>query len=246
VGTPSRPAALLALLLLALLLLGGCGTARPAAAPPGPTDPAALAAEEKEGFPAPGALGTGDRWFVAVQGGTGSAPFAVRNRRVAADGFVREEVVWGRSFAEVATARHGTMQVAGLLLDDRGLSTALVDPDGRMAGTPHLEVALPLRPGSTWEVPLSPHSPTVLGTVERVEEVDTPGGRVRALRVSHRVLAGDLRTSTFWYDRGLRPVRIEFRESGELKVAQAALASEEPTPEECRAAMEWAAKHLAR
>jgi hypothetical protein len=245
--TPLAPWALLP----ALLAACASGGAPVATIPPAPTDPAALAAEEKEGFRAPSGLEVGDRWFVAVRPGDAlpgkpPVPFAVRNRRVRDDGFVREEVLWGRSFAEAAAARHGTLQVTGLVLDPKGLAVAPVGPDGRLADAPRLELALPFRPGSTWEVPVSPRSPPVLGAVERVEEVDTPGGKMRALRVSHRILAGDLRTATVWYDRGLRPVRMEFRESGALLEAQAALAGTDPTPEQCRAALEWAARHLAR
>ena len=153
--------------------------------------------------------------------GQSRAPFAVRNRRVRDDGFVREEIVWGRSFAEIAGAKHGTMQVTGIVFDGKGLSVAPVGMDGVLAGPARLEVALPLRPGHAWEIPVSPEAPGADGTIERVEEIDTPAGKVRALRVSLRVLAGDLRVATLWYDRGLRPVRMEFRDEAPSVVSTA-------------------------
>jgi len=234
------------IVLAAALLLAGCASSPQAALPPEPTDPAVLAKEEKEGFEPPRVLQTGDRWFVAVRPEEGRGPFAVRNRRVRSGDLVREEVTWGRTFEEVVALRHGTMQVTGLILDERGLSIAPLDAAGNPAGDAPLEVALPLRPGHTWEVPVSPRSPRVTGLVERIEEVETPGGRVRALRVSQRAVAGEVRVSTIWYDRGLRPVRFEFRKSGALVEAHAALKSAEPTPEECRRAVEWASKNLVK
>lgn len=229
----------------AALALAGCASSR-ASPPPAAEDPASLAREEKEGFPAPDLLQEGDRWYVAVRPEESRKPFAVRNRRRSEGDLVREEVVWGRSFDEVARAAHGTMQVVGLILDGRGLSIALLDESGKPVGQPSLEVAVPLRPGNTWEISVGDRFPKAVGLVERVEEVDTPGGKVRALRVSQRALAGEVWTSTIWYDRGLRPVRFEFRKSGNLLEAQAALPSPEPTPEECRGAVDWAAKNLAK
>ena len=170
----------------------------------------------------------------------------MRNRRSREGGYVREEVVWGRSFEEISRVRHGTMQVVALILDPTGLRVSPLDDSGRPAGDPPVEVALPLKPGTAWDVSLGGGAPTVQGLVEKVEEVETPAGKVRALRVSQRALAGEVRISTIWYDRGLRPVRFEFRQSGALVEASAALASAEPTVEECRQALEWASKNLAR
>ena len=183
---------------------------------------------------------------MAVRPGDRPDPFAVRRRRRRVGDTVREEVVWGRSFAEVDGARHGVRQVYGVVLGAKGLAVALLDPEDRVVGEPVVEVPAPPRPGTAWEVPATPHSHAISGLVEKVEEVDTPGGRVRTLRVSHRAVAGEVRVATFWYDRGLRPVRFELRRSGVLEEAHAALASAEPSAEECRAAVEWAKQHLAK
>src|SRR5262245_31866296 len=79
-------------LFVAVLAISGCAT-KGGGTPVGPEDPAALAREEKEGFPAPETLEEGDRWYVAVRPADARGPFAMRNRRARSGGFVREEVV---------------------------------------------------------------------------------------------------------------------------------------------------------
>jgi hypothetical protein len=183
---------------------------------------------------------------VAVRPLDGADPFAVRRRRRRAGDVVREEVLWGRSFAEVAAAQHGVVHVVGMTLGEKGLGAVLLDPHDRPVGDPVVEIPAPARPGTAWEVPATAGSRAIAGLVEKVEDVETPGGKQRALRVSHRSTEGEVRISTCWYDRGLRPVRLEIRKSGVLVEAHAALASAEPTADECRAAIEWAKTHLAK
>ena len=178
--------------------------------------------------------------------GDGPDPLAVRRRRRRAGDFVREEVAWGRSFAEVAAAKHGVIQVFGVHLGPLGLGVAPLDADDRPLAEPALEVPAPPKPGTAWEVPATPRSRAIAGLVERVEEVDTPAGKQRALRVSHRAADGEVFVATSWYDRGLRPIRLEIRVSGALVEAHAALGSAEPSAEECRSAIEWAKKHFAK
>ena len=241
------PAGSRAVLLAAALACAGCAsTGGGGGVPPAPTDPAALEAEVRDGFPLPERLAEGDRWFVAVRPGDGPAPFAVRRRRRGAGDLVREEVAWGRSFSEVAGARHGVVQVVGVILGPTGIGVAALDGDDRPLGEPAIEVPAPAKPGTAWEVPATPHARAIAGLVERVEEVETPAGTQRALRVSHRATDGEVVVATSWYDRGLRPVRLEIRKSGVLVEAHAALGSAEPSADDCRAAIEWAKKHFAK
>lgn len=262
---PRRAPALLAALALALPACAGTlpppGPApgpSPAAGPP-PADgsgaPAAAApdapppAKEEPGFPAPAALPEGDRWFVAVRPAEeGKALLsAERHRRRLEGGILREEVTWGRSFAEVAGARHGTMQVFALHLDGRGLAVSLLDGEGKPSGDRRLELASPFRPGTAWTVE-GPGGP-VAGRIEALEEVATPAGKVRALRVLHQGLGGGAAAMTTWYDEGLRPVRSEVRRGGPrgmLVEARAALAAPDPSPGEARAALEWAERNLGK
>jgi hypothetical protein len=249
-------------LLPAALLLAACASAPedPASAPPAPSRPATAGSEAPAApappgapaaapapppppaeLPAPAALAEGDRWFVAVRAATGPAPIAERHRRTRAGDILREEVTWGRSFAEVAAAEHGVAQVFALLLDGRGLSVALLGPGDRPEGEPRVELPAPFRVGATWS------AEALDGSIRALEEVDTPGGRVQALRSEIRSRRGRPLVMTLWYDAGLRPVRSEIRYGGtkELVEARAALASPSPTAEECRAAVEWARKHLA-
>jgi len=72
---------------------------------------------------------------------------------------------------------------------------------------------------------------------------------VRALRVLHQGVGGDGAAMTTWYDGGLRPVRSEIRRGGPrgpLVEARAALAAENPSPEEARAALDWAGRNLGK
>jgi hypothetical protein len=191
-------------------------------------------------MPAPAALAEGDRWFVAVRAANGPEPIAERHRRTRVGALLKEEVTWGRSFAEVAAAEHGVAQVFALLLDGRGLSVALLGPGERPEGEPRVELPAPFRVGNAWT------GDAVAGAVRALEEVDTPGGRVKALRSEIRTRRGRPLVMTIWYDAGLRPVRSEIRQPGSKATveARAALASPSPTVEECRAAVEWARKNL--
>jgi hypothetical protein len=195
----------------------------------------------------PASLEEGDRWFVSFVPALAPGPMAERSRQRRTAGVLVEEVTWGRSFAEVASAVHGTAQVSALVLDDAGLRRGLVDGSGRVVGEPWLEVAAPLRVGNRWRV-AGPGGGVLHGEIEALEEVETPAGRVRALRVAIRRPSAEPMTQTTWYDAGLRRVRAEVRRfgGGELVEARAALASPEPTPEECRAALDWALDHLTR
>jgi hypothetical protein len=176
---------------------------------------------------------------VGVKASFGTEPFALLSRRHREGGFVREEITWGKSFSAVASAKHGIEQVSALILDARGLCAALVDETGGIRGEPGIEVAAPFRPGNRWagRVPNG-----YLGSVEALEDVETPGGRVKSLRVRVWDDRSEGLSMTTWYDEGLRPVRMEIRSAGVPGVveARAALASASPTPEECRAAVEWA------
>ena len=257
-----KPTALLAAALLALPACAGAGaadgapadgpgtTSAPAAeapAPPPEAKPgeAAPAPAPPPEMPAPAGLGEGDRWFVAVRAALGSEPVAERYRRRRVEGVLREEVTWGRTFAAVAGAEHGVAQVFSVHLDGKGLGVALLDAEGRLLGEPRLEVAAPYRAGNEWTV--DPGSGTAFhARIEGIEEADTPGGKVKALRV--RVTSPRPRpiAMTTWYDAGLRPVRSEVRWTDAVEVieARAALASAAPTPEECRAAVAWAKQGL--
>jgi len=216
----------------------------PTTAAPGATAPAAAAGPE---FPAPASLAEGDRWFVAVKPTQGPRPSAERRRLRNVDGVLREEVTWGTSFADVAAASHGMAQVFAVSLDGRGVSVALLDEAGKVVGRPAVEVATPFRAGTRWLVE-PPSGAPLWCEIEAIEEVETPSGKVQALRVAVRSPSGRPSTMTTWYDAGLRPVRAELRSFGsrELIEARAALASATPTPEECRAAFEWAEKNLAK
>ena len=236
-----------------LLFLPACAAAEsgatPASPPPtkegaAPAPPGAAPAGGPE-MPAPAALQEGDRWFVAVKGALGPEPIAIRSRRRRAPGFVRESTTWDRTFAAVATAEHGTEQVAALFLDAKGLSVSLVDEGDRPAGEGRLEVAAPFRPGTSWTVQ-DPGGAAFHGLISALEKVETPGGPVEALRVEMRSPHARAQVMTSWYDAGLRPVRMEVRRDGAPAVieASAALPSAAPTPEECRAAVEWAKKNL--
>ncbi len=197
-------------------------------------------------MPPPASLAEGDRWFVSLRPPDGPEPLAERHRRSRAGGILREEVTWGRSFADVAAAAHGTAQVFAVLLDGKGLSVALLDEAGKVAGDPRVEVAAPYRVGNAWTVDAG-NGAAFQARIEALEEVETPAGKVKALRVR---VAGTRRpeSMTTWYDAGLRPVRAEVRRTatGEVLEARAALASAEPTPEECRTALEWAKKNLGK
>jgi hypothetical protein len=195
--------------------------------------------------PAPPALELGDRWFVAWRKEAGPQPVAERSRRTAGDGFVRDEVTWARSFGDLAGMEHGTAQVLALRLGEEGLTLSLLDGTGRPAGPSIVEVAAPFRAGTAWEVANGPRR--LSARIVSSETVETPGGPVEALRVEHRALARGAGLMTTWYDRGLRPVRAEIRgPDAEILEARAALASPTPTPEECRAALEWARRNLQR
>ncbi len=236
----------------AALLLAACSSPGPGEAPPAAppkeepakaADPAAKPDAPPPGIPAPAALADGDRWFVAVRTGSGPEPVAERSRRTRGEGFVREEVTWGRSFADLAAAEHGTAQVFALLLGDAGLSVSLLDASGRPAGDVRVEVAAPFRVGTSWTVPIP--GGTFEARIAGLEKADTPGGPVEALRVEVRSPGPRPMVWTTWYDAGLRPVRAECRRGPtEIVEARAALASARPTPEECRAAVEWAKKNL--
>ena len=274
---PAVPAALV--IALAILLpacagtgpaKGGTGAAAPAApaaaadpaAPPGPaagkpadapspppSPPSPPPPKEEPPFAAPSSLPAGDRWYAAVRPAEGGKAVvtAERHRRRLVDGVLREEVTWGGSFSEVAGARHGTAQVFALFLDGGGLAVSLLDADGKPAGERRLEVAAPFRPGTTWTV--EGPGGLVAGRIEAVEEIDTPAGKVRAMRVLHAGGGGSGAAMTTWYDGTLRPVRSEVRRGGPkgmLVEARAALASESPSPEESRAALEWAEKNLGK
>jgi hypothetical protein len=177
---------------------------------------------------------------------------AERHRRLREGGILREEVTWGRSFAEVAGARHGTVQVFALHLDGVGLAVSLLDGEGKPGSDRRLELASPFRPGTAWTVE-GPGGP-VAARVEALEEVETPAGKVRALRVlhqglGHQGLGGSAAAMTTWYDAGLRPVRSEVRRGGPrgmLVEARAALAAADPSPGEARAALEWAERNLGK
>ncbi len=196
-------------------------------------------------MPAPAALADGDRWFVAVKASLGPEPSAVRSRRRRGEGFVREEVRWGRSFAAVAAAEHGLAQVFALFLDGKGLSVGALDDGDRPVGETRVEVPAPFRVGETWTVRVD-KGHEVSGRIAALEKVETPGGAVEALRVELRAGPPRPLAMTIWYDAGLRPVRNEVRslEDGNVVEAMAALSSPAPTPEECRAAVEWAKKVL--
>ena len=219
--------------------------ARPAADPPaGPAaDPAAKPAAPPPEMPAPAVLAEGDRWFVAIKAGTGAEPVAERSRRSRGEGFVREEITWGRSFGDLARAEHGTAQVFALLIGEKGIVVSLLDEAGRPAGDTRVEVAAPFRAGTAWIVPVP--GGNFEARIAGLERTDTPGGPVEALRVEVRSPGPRPVLMTAWYDAGLRPVRAEYRR-GETEVleSRAALASSSPTPEECRAAVEWARRNL--
>jgi hypothetical protein len=242
-------------LLAALLLLPACATVEPgekakdpgsgagAAGTPAPGGAAGSAAAVE--FALPAALAEGDRWFVAVKGSLGTEPIAVRSRRRRGEGFVRESTTWDRTFAAAAAAEHGTEQVAGLFLDGSGLRVSLLDEADRPVGDARLEVAAPFRPGTAWTVE-DPSGGRIQGRVVAVEKAETPGGPVEALRVEFLSPHARTQAMTTWYDRGLRPVRMEVRWAGSPDVieASAALASSSPTPEECKSAVEWAKRNL--
>jgi hypothetical protein len=256
-----------ALALLAMLALSGCAGSGASSSPdgsaaaPGPaagttTGPAATEAgaagakappAPPPGFDAPASLAEGDRWFVSVRPGAGREPFAERHRRRRDGDVLREEVTWGRSFAEVASAVHGLAQVFAVLLDAQGLKIAALDETGRIVGEPPIEVAAPFRAGTSWNADLG-GGVLVQGRIEALEDVDTPAGKVPAIRVRVTSTNRPGQVSTIWYDAGLRPVRGEVRPSGAAEAieARAALASAEPTPEECRAALEWAKANLGK
>ena len=235
-------------LLATALLLPACAAVAPPP-PPEEAPPAAAApgSPVAPGFPAPDRLEEGDRWFVAVRADGGREPLAERHRRRRFGDLVREEVVWDRTFAGLAAAEHGTAQVFALTLDGKGLGVSLLDADGRPLGEPALELAAPYRVGTSWTVEGAGGS--IACRIEALEETDTPAGKAKALRVSHRGGDAEGMTMLTWYDAGLRPVRSEVRRGGArgaLVEARAALASPEPSPEECRAAVEWARKNLGR
>ena len=238
------------LLPFAALLLAGCA-ASPSATPP--TDQVSApstetpktgpAAAEPPGFAAPAALPDGDRWFVVVRVGTGTEPVAERSRRVRGEGWVREEVTWGRSFADLAAAEHGTAQVFALLLDGRGLCVSLLDEAGQPAGDTRIEIAAPFRAGTAWTVPMPGRN--IDARIAGMEKVETPSGPVEALRVDVRERGSRPHRWSTWYDAGLRPVRSEGRRGdAEVLETRAALASATPSAEECRAAFEWARTNL--
>jgi hypothetical protein len=239
-------------LLAALLLLPACATAASSDAEPGPKSggPAAAsagpaAAAPGAEFAAPASLAEGDRWFVWVKGNHGPEPLALRSRRSKGAGFVRESMTWNRSFAAAAAAERGTEQVAALYLDAKGISVGLLDEGDKPVGEKRLEVAAPYRAGTEWSVD-DGSGAWFHARIGAVEKVETPGGTVEALRVEVRSPHARAQVITQWYDRGLRPVRMEVRWLGATDVleASAALASAAPTPEECRAAVEWAKKNL--
>jgi hypothetical protein len=238
------------LLPFAALLLAGCA-ASPSATPP--TDQVSApstetpktgpAAAEPPGFAAPAALPDGDRWFVAIRAGTGPEPIAERSRRRAGLGWVREEITWGRSFADVAAAEHGIAQVSAVLLDARGLCVGLLDESGRPAGETRVGIAAPFRAGTAWIVPVP--GGNIEGRITGMEKAATPSGPVEALRVELRAQGSQPLRWTTWYDAGLRPVRVEARRGeNEVFESRAALASPTPSAEECRAAFEWARTNL--
>ena len=232
------------LLLPAALLLAACSSTGtppppPPAAPPGAAGGVAALRE----MAAPAALPDGDRWFVALRTGTGAEPVAERSRRSRGDGFVREEITWGRSFGELAAAEHGTAQVFALMQGPAGLTVSLLDAAGRPAGEARMEVAAPFRAGTAWivAVPGGNFEARIAG----IEKAETPGGPVEALRVEVRSPGPRPVVMTTWYDAGLRPVRAEYRRgTSEVLESRAALPSAAPTPEECRAALEWAKRSL--
>jgi hypothetical protein len=241
-----RSAAPVALLLATVLALAGCAGPKGGGTGDGAKDGAGTAASPEPGadaWPAPASLAPGDRWFVAVQSGAGAAVLAERHRRRRSGDLLVEEVTWGRSFAEVAGAEHGVAQVFAVFLDAKGLSFAPLGADGAPAGGRALEVARPFAPGTAWSGNL-PGTEDIAMRIAGIEAVETPAGKVRALRVEVTDRASP-RSMTTWYDEGLRPVRSEMRGAeGAVEEARAALASESPTPEECRAAVAWAEKHL--
>jgi len=230
------------LLLPAVLVLAACassGTPPPPSAPPAA---AANGAAQRE-MAAPAALPDGDRWFVALRTGTGAEPVAERSRRSRGDGFVREEITWGRSFGDLARAEHGTAQVFALMQGPSGLTVSLLDGAGRPSGEARMEVAAPFRAGTAWIVPVP--GGNFEARIAGIEKADTPGGPVEALRVEVRSPGPRPVVMTTWYDAGLRPVRAEYRRgTSEVLESRASLASASPTPEECRAAMEWAKRSL--
>jgi len=250
------------LLLSATLLLAACsspGTGDPTPAVPAKDAPAvtggAAAAAAAAGDPAakppapppempvPPSLPDGDRWFVAIRTGTGAEPVAERSRRSRGDGFVREEITWGRSFGDLARAEHGTAQVFALLIGEKGIVVSLLDEAGRPAGDTRVEVAAPFRAGTAWIVPVP--GGNFEARIAGIEKAETPGGPVEALRVEVRSPGPRPILMTTWYDAGLRPVRAEYRRGAtEVIESRAALASPSPSPEECRAAVEWAKKNL--
>lgn len=242
------PALLAAAVLLAACSSPGAATPPSPAVPPkdapaAPGDAAAKPPAPPPSMPAPKSLLDGDRWFVAVRAGSGAEPVAERSRRSHGDGFVREEYTWGRSFADLARAEHGTAQVFGLILGEKGLSLSLLDEAGRLAGDVRLEVAAPFQAGTAWTVPIP--GGDFEARIAGLEKTDTPGGPVEALRVEVRSPGPRPMVWTTWYDAGLRPVRAECRRgASEIVESRAALASARPTPEECKAAMEWARKNL--
>ncbi len=208
----------------------------PAGAPPAPAPPPPEAL--------PPRLATGDRWYVAVRASAGGDPTAERHRRTAlGDGRIREDVSWGRAFADLGRADGPVAQAFVLAVTGDGL---VASPDGEGA-TGYTEVALPLKAGTTWEV-TGPGGRRTRGRIEARERIETPGGAVDdALRVVHEALGGAGLRMTTWYDAGLRPVRAEVRRGdGSLVEARAALAGEAPTPEAARAAVAWAREHLSK
>jgi len=227
-------------LLAAALALAACSA--PGTEPPPPPPPPADAPAGTTGTESPKVLAEGDRWFVALRTGTGGKPVAERSRRARGDGFVREEVTWARSFAELARMEHGTAQVFALFLGEKGLTVSQLGETDRPVGEAGLEVAAPFQAGTAWTVSLP--GGTVEGRIVGMEKVDTPGGTVEALRVETRAPVSPPEVMTIWYDPGLRPVRAEFRRGSAVIESRAALASATPSPEECRAAMDWARKNL--
>lgn len=258
---PLLPALLAAALALPACASGGTRAGEPEAPAPAPAPDAANAAPAVNApapaggnapaaatgpeFPVPASPTEGDRWFVAFKEKFRSEPYAERRRLRNEKGVSREEVTWGASFAELAGTAHGVAQVFAITLDARGLSVGLLDAEDRVVGQPWVEVAAPFRPGTRWLVE-PPNGSPLYCEIEAIEEVETPGGKVRALRVAVRNPTGLPTTMTTWYDAGLRPVRSDIRVFGsrELIEARAALASPTPSPDECRAALEWAAKNL--